>query len=703
MREPGIIDLSKMSRNRSLFGRSPDMRQAWALFLAICLTLPSPAFALREMQPIQNTGLEEEIAEALERPASGMEENWNNTTTDPSQHNPKSFRYIVHAVQDPMLRAYRDLMSIQMQLDSGIQTDPGRNIDLLRAPDRVPEKPLISASFIDQDHRATWGRVGFILEVPPVNIISTNTQDVGSPFYQGLDWVRQKLRARSLMSPNALLAGTVPTDSNEVEITGTHPDDLTKKVRIIGVFVKRLPSGRIPEVPNELLRQIQGVAYRLKVPIIEVEEPVTPYQETEPEAIVYNLYGLKSKGIPYTIAFNRGGVRYLVKLEPNLSFRASAIEEGGHFSRRMTPEEFDDALRLIQASVAKHPENQDLQTAYQKIFGEAVAYRRKQVRQLHEADQAQKQGLVYYADSVPSVRYGADYVEWQRNGKRFVAKREEKGDEISWIVYSPGAMLPPSDLTLTRSGLLGDIPIQRQRVDERVMTQSKREALVKVVRSHVSALPETLKERIELANALEWLDPTFGNKSLESGLEEVVLVPTVEELEKSDDPNARQLAQEAGAAGYSHVVLIPKALSEEADFEDLVVTLFAQESVVTKAMAVLTPEKGLTLRAYPHYIPSQAERVAEFLREHITEEIQTPVVALDVAFERAVSQILPANHPLTLLLDAEEHHLMPYRKAIATLFTNLPKEGLRNLILKLNRGSVRPVTIGGRDYTAIFA
>lgn len=211
---------------------------------------------------------------------------------------------------------------------------------------------------------------------------------------------------------------------------------------------------------------------------------------------------------------------------------------------------------------------------------------------------------------------------------------------------------------------------------------------------------DTQEDAIEMVYTLP---KDLASKEDSAGLEEEVWIPTVEELEKSADPNARQLAQEARAAGYSHVVLIPKALSENADFEELVVTLFAQESVVTKAMAVLTPEKGLTLRAYPYYIPSQAGRVAEFLRDHITEEVQTPVIALDAAFEGAVGQILPANHPLTLLMDAEEHHLMPYRKAIATLFTNPPKEGLRNLILRLSRGSVRPVTIGGRDYTAIFA
>lgn len=188
-----------------------------------------------------------------------------------------------------------------------------------------------------------------------------------------------------------------------------------------------------------------------------------------------------------------------------------------------------------------------------------------------------------------------------------------------------------------------------------------------------------------------------------AGLEEGVSVQTVGDLEASQDENARQLALDARAAGYSHVVLIPDALAAEANFEELVVTLFAQESVVTKAMTVLTPEEGLTLRVYPRYVPPQAGGVAEFLRGHITQEIQIPVIALDGALENVVGQILPSNHPLTLLLDSEEHHLMPYRKAIATLFTNPPKEGLRNLILKLSRGSVRTVTIGGRDYTAIFA
>ena len=201
----------------------------------------------------------------------------------------------------------------------------------------------------------------------------------------------------------------------------------------------------------------------------------------------------------------------------------------------------------------------------------------------------------------------------------------------------------------------------------------------------------------------EWVYRLLG---LGTGLEEKVEVRTVRKLEGSTDLNARRLAQEAKAAGYSHVVLIPKALSKQASFENLVVTLFAQENVVTKAMAVLTPEEELALRVNPNYIPSQPEKIERFLREHVTEQIQTPVVALDVILEKDIDRILPADHPLTLLLDSKldgENPLMPYRKALATLLSNPPKEGLRNLILRLTKGTVQTVTIEGIDYVAIFA
>lgn len=110
-----------------------------------------------------------------------------------------------------------------------------------------------------------------------------------------------------------------------------------------------------------------------------------------------------------------------------------------------------------------------------------------------------------------------------------------------------------------------------------------RDQALQVARSYFG--PQTSLEDVtrlfsEMDRILQRSGPTWPIAA-----EEVVSVPTVGELEKLDDPNARQLAQEARAAGYSHVVLIPKELSEEADFEDLVVTLFAQESVMTQAMA----------------------------------------------------------------------------------------------------------------------
>ncbi len=211
---------------------------------------------------------------------------------------------------------------------------------------------------------------------------------------------------------------------------------------------------------------------------------------------------------------------------------------------------------------------------------------------------------------------------------------------------------------------------------------------------------EEIIEDHKRTNLLRYLAHLSG-----AGLEQSqVTVPTVDQLTTLNDKNAWRLAQEAKAAGVSNVLLIPQDLIDiTEDFDRLTITLFAQESVVAKALSILTPEKKApSLIVYPLYIPSDPNGIGKFAREQI-KDVPTPVLALDLVFESVATEILPNDHPLTLLFEAEDHFLMPYRKALATLLSHPPKEGTHNLILKLTRGSIRRVTIGGRDYTAIFA
>ncbi|MBI3616579.1 MAG: hypothetical protein HY211_08725 [Candidatus Omnitrophica bacterium] len=187
----------------------------------------------------------------------------------------------------------------------------------------------------------------------------------------------------------------------------------------------------------------------------------------------------------------------------------------------------------------------------------------------------------------------------------------------------------------------------------------------------------------------------------QSGLEEGgVQIPTVDELDAVDDIQAHRLANAARRDGSSHVVLIlSEWIRKAAVDEKRVVTILAQKEVTEKAVAVFPMEWAVRLLREP--IPPDPEQMKDFLIKNIP-DAASPVIALDSVFEGQMGEILPADHPVTLLINPYWEHLTDYAKAL-TLLLSQPKEVLQNLVLKLTYGSVRRVTIRGQNYVAIFA
>ena len=71
---------------------------------------------------------------------------WETTMADPIYHEEKKFRYIVHAVRLPEERVVQMLFMTQRQKE-GERID--RNgIELLKNPERISQKPIISGSFV---------------------------------------------------------------------------------------------------------------------------------------------------------------------------------------------------------------------------------------------------------------------------------------------------------------------------------------------------------------------------------------------------------------------------------------------------------------------------------------------------------------------------------------------------------------------------
>ena len=78
-------------------------------------------------------------------------------TTDPSQHNPEDFRYLVHAFN---LHARLGALFIQLVTrdEEAVADGQGdQSINVFKEPERVDERVSLSMSLIDQDHTATWG------------------------------------------------------------------------------------------------------------------------------------------------------------------------------------------------------------------------------------------------------------------------------------------------------------------------------------------------------------------------------------------------------------------------------------------------------------------------------------------------------------------------------------------------------------------
>ena len=78
--------------------------------------------------------------------------------TDPREHNPDRFRYLVHAIS-PGSRSTVVLMGmLELKTDPhSIAVDEGdQSTNLFLHPERVAQRVALSCSLIDQHHHGTW-------------------------------------------------------------------------------------------------------------------------------------------------------------------------------------------------------------------------------------------------------------------------------------------------------------------------------------------------------------------------------------------------------------------------------------------------------------------------------------------------------------------------------------------------------------------
>lgn len=195
-------------------------------------------------------------------------------TTDPSQHNPDNFRYLVHAF-NPCARGNALILNNLVTQDEGTVNDEAgdQSIDVFKEPERINERVSLSMSLIDQNHTATWGGAGIIVAAPESSVVLTSPTDAGA-----LNSYRDRLiaqgQSRGILSPDEILGRSSPSMYNEIVALGQ------SGLKAVGFFYK-VNSQRYP-INVDLTTAMYRLGGRMDLPVVGIpSEKENPYAENK--------------------------------------------------------------------------------------------------------------------------------------------------------------------------------------------------------------------------------------------------------------------------------------------------------------------------------------------------------------------------------------------------------------------------------------
>ncbi len=291
-------------------------------------------------------------------------------TTDPTQHDPTSFRYLVHS-----LNPYAALNILYMLSSVGASTDPShgdgdQSINMYEQPERVAERISLSMSLIDQDHTATWGHGGLIISAPEENIVLASRTDADAHNNDKNFLLEQSVR-HGVMSAEQLLATTSPRQYNEVVALA---DNDGSKLETIGFFYKVTSKGE--PVDLVIAQQMRMHAERLGLPVVEI------LQENK---LGEDRVDRSTDDDQKVLAIVYGGERYLLS---NSYYRI--LDEASSF-RFASPEEVSAALQFA-VNVNKMTEAEVQQT----LADYAEVRERRMTPTAYYDDEGNFDKIVYY-------------------------------------------------------------------------------------------------------------------------------------------------------------------------------------------------------------------------------------------------------------------------------------------------------------------
>lgn len=250
---------------------------------------------IEKYQELLPQALERERRLQAEYPTKEKPSGWQ--TTDPQNHNPDNFCYIVHTIVNTGDNDY--IASLRGKSEKNYRLRTWQSLDGFLA------RELTSCTLIDEVHRGTYSQRsmfhGFILNVPEGNIVAIHPGDMIKPMETGskgayhhsreeAEKMIQESIDRKKNTPSAqdFFNNGINPHYNEIVIDGIGPDG--KQISIGGIFLITDPVLGIPMYklytrinlnPREIYRRFIASNYGFEVVRWNIPEMRKRYQEVK--------------------------------------------------------------------------------------------------------------------------------------------------------------------------------------------------------------------------------------------------------------------------------------------------------------------------------------------------------------------------------------------------------------------------------------
>ena len=194
--------------------------------------------------------------DAPARSRDQIRESYRTEITPIDQFDESEFTLMVHAYNPFMAKGFVE------QLKEQGTYDPKRDINLLKQPERLREKGMVSASIITAEQLPTFGRLLFVLGFEPNDILATAPED--GYFIYKKDEILANPPGPTL-TPKEMVAQTKPDEYNEVLLR-------SENLQLRGVAVKHMiRHNGVVDTPAET-DELRALAGERGLPFIELHQ-----------------------------------------------------------------------------------------------------------------------------------------------------------------------------------------------------------------------------------------------------------------------------------------------------------------------------------------------------------------------------------------------------------------------------------------------